>query len=297
MSLEIERHSKMALQKPQITEQKTSANWRHRRFLIGLIIFTIIWLIPAIWTLLLSIRTETSIQKNLLQIIPNPVTFENWAYILSSSRVIRWFFNSLLVAVVHTSAQLLVCSLAAYAFARIDFWGRRFIYPLALAGFMIPFEAIFIPVYLLFANLELHNTYWALIIPGIASSFGIFLLTQFFKGIPRELEEAAYMDGATRFGVYWRIIMPLSAPVLTTLAIFTFLGNWNSYLWPLVSATRPEMQTITVGLIKMTNQSSFLDFYGRNMAGAWLTALPILIFFFVFQRRIISGIAINSGIK
>ena len=276
------------------TKNKQNKSWR---YLITLAIFTFVWLIPASWTLLISFRSESSIQRDILQIIPSPATLENWIFVLSSSKLTRWFLNSLFVAVVHTAAQIVVCSLAAYAFARIDFYGKRVLYPLALAGFMIPFEATFIPVYLLFADLKLHNTYWALIIPGIASSFAIFLLAQFFKGIPKELEEAAFIDGATRLGAYLRIIMPLSVPVLTTLAIFTFLGNWNSYLWPLVSATQPEIMTITVGLRKITQTWGFVEFYGRNMAAAWLTAMPILVFFFVFQRRIISGIAVNSGIK
>ena len=205
--------------------------------------------------------------------------------------------NSVLVSTTHTLAQLTVCSLAAYAFARLDFYFKRILYILVLAGLMVPFEATFLPVYLLFADLKLHNSLIALILPGIASSFAVFLLTQFFRGIPLELEEAAMMDGAGRFRIFLTIIIPLSTPVLTTLAIFTFLGNWNSYLWPLISATTTDVYTIVIGLRKISQSWGFVDFYGRNLAAAVFTALPIILFFFVFQRRIISGIAINSGIK
>jgi multiple sugar transport system permease protein len=166
-----------------------------------------------------------------------------------------------------------------------------------LAGLMVPFQATFLPVYLLFSDLGLHNTLTALILPGIASSFAVFLMTQFFRGIPIELEEAAMMDGAGRFRIFLTIILPLSVPVMTALAIFTFLGNWNNYLWPLVSATSTEVYTLVIGLRKVSQSWGFVDFYGRNMAAAIFTALPIVIFFFAFQRRIISGIAINSGIK
>lgn len=266
-------------------------------YLAGLTVFALIWMAPVIWTLVTSFRTEAGIQRNLASFIPTPFTTENWTYILSSSNLWRWFGNSVIVATTHTLAQLVVCSLASYAFARLDFYLKRTLYLLVLAGLMVPFQATFLPVYLLFSDLGLHNTLIALILPGIASSFAVFLMTQFFRGIPMELEEAAMMDGAGRFRIFITIILPLSVPVMTALAIFTFLGNWNNYLWPLVSATSTEVYTLVIGLRKVSQSWGFVDFYGRNMAAAIFTALPIVIFFFAFQRRIISGIAINSGIK
>ena len=260
-------------------------------------VFALIWMLPVVWTVVTSLRPEPALQRNLASLIPYPFTIENWTFILSSSQLWKWLGNSVIVSTTHTLAQLTVCSLAAYAFARLDFHFKRPLYILVLIGLMVPFEATFLPVYLLFSNLKLHNTLIALILPGIASSFAVFLLTQFFRGIPMELEEAAMMDGAGRFRIFLTIIIPLSTPVLTALAIFTFLGNWNSYLWPIISATSSEVYTIVIGLRKISQAWGFVDFYGRNMAAAVFTALPIIIFFFVFQRRIISGIAINSGIK
>ena len=165
---------------------------------------------------------------------------------------------------------------------------------------MVPFEATFLPVYLLFSNLKLHNTLIALILPGIASSFAVFLMTQFFRGIPLELEEAAMMDGAGRFRIFLTIIIPLSTPVLT--ALWRFSLSWAIgivTLWPIISATSSAMSTpSSLACAKSRiKDGAIVDFYGRNMAAAVFTALPIIIFFFVFQRRIISGIAINSGIK
>ncbi|MCY4145011.1 MAG: carbohydrate ABC transporter permease, partial [Chloroflexi bacterium] len=218
-------------------------------------------------------------------------------FILRSSQLWKGLGNSVVVSTTHTLAQLTVCSLAAYAFARLDFYFKRPLYLLVLIGLMVPFEATFLPVYLLFSDLKLHNTLIALILPGISSSFAVFLMTQFFRGIPMELEEAAMMDGAGRFRIFLTIIVPLSTPVMTALAIFTFLANWNSYLWPIISATSSEVYTIVIGLRKLNQAWGDVNFYGRDMAAAVFTAMPIIIFFFVFQRRIISGIAINSGIK
>ena len=189
-----------------------------------------------------------------------------------------------------TVVQLVLCSLAAFAFARIPFRGKRPLYLLVLLGIMVPFEAVLIPVYLLFAGAHLHNTWWALIAPDIASPLALFLLTQFFQEIPTELDEAAYLDGASRFTVYWRIILPLATPILATLAIFTFLGTSNEYLWPLVSATDRNSLTITIGLRKLAETFGHQERdLGLKMAGASVGGIPILIFYFIFQRRIVAG--------
>lgn len=266
-------------------------------YILAVGLFALVWMLPVVWTVVTSFRPETALQRNLASLIPYPFTTENWAFILRSSQLWKWLGNSAFVSTTHTLAQLTVCSLAAYAFARLDFYFKRPLYILVLMGLMVPFEATFLPVYLLFSNLKLHNTLIALILPGIASSFAVFLLTQFFRGIPLELEEAAMMDGAGRLRIFLIIIIPLSTPVITALAIFTFLGNWNSYLWPIISATSSDVYTIVIGLRKLNQAWGDVNFYGRDMAAAIFTALPIVIFFFVFQRRIISGIAINSGIK
>lgn len=255
-----------------------------------------VWLIPIAWTLSLSFRPEDSITANLTLLLPTPFTSENYDFVFRSSRIPRWFLNSLIVASARTFLQLMICSLAAYSFARVRFPFRQYVFYFVLIGLMVPGQATFIPVYLLFSNLKLLNSFPALIVPGVASPFAVFLLVQFFKGIPIELEEAARLDGASRIGVYWRIFLPLSTPVLTALAIFTFLGTWNEYLWPLVAATDPDVMTITIGLTNLT-ATTYTANYGETMAAAWTAGLPIVFFFFVFQKRIISGIQISSGIK
>lgn len=282
------------------TNQQQLARRRQRRnhlfIMLGLIALAVVWLVPMIWTFSASLRTEASIQSDLTRLVPVPFTLENYQSILGSSQLGRWFVNSLIVAVVRTVLQLMICSLAAYAFARIKFPGRNILFPFVLVGLMVPGEATLIPVYLLFSNLKLLNTYTALIVPGIASSFAVFLLVQFFRNIPVELEEAAMLDGASRLGVYFRIFLPLSTPVLTTLSIFTFLGTWNDFLWPLMVATDPQIMTITVGLRNLTATVDRIQF-AQTMAAAWAAGLPIVVFFLIFQQRIISGIQVSSGIK
>jgi multiple sugar transport system permease protein len=261
-------------------------------------LFTFIWMMPALWSLITSFRYEADIQRQLITLVPTRLTFESYARILGDGLVVQWFVNSIAVAGIRTVVQIALCSLAAYAFARIPFPGKRPLYLLVLIGIMVPFEAVLIPVYLLFASVHLHNTWWALIAPDIASPIALFLLTQFFQEIPTELDEAAYLDGAGRFTIFWRIILPLSGPILATLAIFTFLGTWNEYLWPLVSATDRESLTVTIGLRKMAETFGHQERnLGLKMAGAWVGGIPILIFYIIFQRRIVDGIRLTSGFK
>ncbi len=164
----------------QLRQKRAEQNKiRHRLYLLALAIFALLWMSPVIWTVVTSFRTEPSLQRNLASFIPTPFTTENWTFILSNGNLWKWFGNSLIVSTIHTFAQLVVCSLAAYAFARLDFYFKRPLYLLVLVGLMVPFQATFLPVYLLFSNLKLHNTLIALILPGIASSFAVFLMTQF----------------------------------------------------------------------------------------------------------------------
>jgi multiple sugar transport system permease protein len=272
--------------------------WKHLIFALIFCGFTFLWMLPATWSLVTSFRFETDIQRDLIGLSPFPFTTDHYQRILGDGLVARWFLNSLVVASSRMVIQLTLCSLAAFAFTRIPFKGKRLAYVLVLIGIMVPFEAILIPIYLFFADLRLHNTYIALIAPEVASPLAVFLLTQFFQEIPTELDEAAYLDGASRLTVYLRVILPLATPVLTTLAIFTFLGTWNEYLWPLVSSTNREALTLTIGLRKLAetfgHQTRDL---GLKMAGAWVGGIPILIFYFIFQRRIVSGIKLTSGFR
>ena len=283
---------------PRVASRRKPINWPNVLLYLMFCAFTFVWMLPAAWSLVTSFRYEADIQRDLVTLVPIPFTVDHYARILGDGQVNRWFLNSIVVASARTIIQIAFCSLAAFAFARIPFRGKRPLYILVLVGLMVPFEVILIPVYLLMADLDLHNTWAALVAPEIASPLALFLLTQFFQEVPHELDEAAHMDGATRFDVYRRIILPLAKPVLATLAIFTFLGTWNEYLWPLVSSTDRDALTVPIGLRKLAetfgHQTRDL---GLKMAGAWVGGIPILIFYFIFQRRIVNGIRLNSGIK
>jgi multiple sugar transport system permease protein len=293
--------TQLAQRIPASAKAPTTPLLRQRWFRVTIfslfLAFALLWMAPIIWTVATSLRTQEAIQRDLVSFIPVPFTLDHWQRILGASQLPRWFLNSIFVSTSTTVLNLFINSLAAYAFVRLPFSGKRILYPLVLIGLMIPSEATFIPVYLFFADLKLHNTFIALIMPGLASSFGVFLMVQFFKGIPGELMDAAFVDGAGHWTVYSRIVLPLSRPVLTTLAVFTFLGSWNSYLWPLVSATSPEVMTLTVGLNNLSTSVSGVINYGWETASAAAAALPAILFFLVFQRQIISGIQVSSGLK
>jgi multiple sugar transport system permease protein len=258
-----------------------------------------VWLVPIVWMLSLALQPNELLARTTSNVawglIPWPFTLENLTFVLSQGLTPRWFLNSAIVSGSMTLLVLALSSMAGYAFARIRFPGRRIIYPLVLAGLVIPEQAVFIPLYTMFADWGWHNGYAALVAPRLAVPIGVFLMTQFFRGIPDYIEEAARLDGAGRWTIFTRIMLPLSVPAMVTLAILTFLYAWNDYLWPLVSASRPEMFTITLGLASL--QANFADSegLGRVMASGVLASLPVVLLFLLFQRHVVRGIAMGSG--
>ncbi len=264
-----------------------------------LVLAALVWLVPIVWMLSLALQPNELLARTTSNVawglIPWPFTFENLTFVLSQGLTPRWFLNSAIVSGSMTLLVLALSSMAGYAFARIRFPGRRIIYPLVLAGLVIPEQAVFIPLYTMFADWGWHNGYAALVAPRLAVPIGVFLMTQFFRGIPDYIEEAARLDGAGRWTIFTRIMLPLSIPAMVTLAILTFLYAWNDYLWPLVSASRPEMFTITLGLASL--QANFADSegLGRVMASGVLASLPVVLLFLLFQRHVVRGIAMGSG--
>lgn len=272
-------------------------NARSTFYTIGMSLFVFIWAVPIIWMFSLSLTPNSILQRTTANLIPPQFTFENFVTALRVGQMPRWFLNSVIVTVVTTLLTLILCAAAGYAFARIDFRGKKIVYPFVLAGLMVPKEAMFIPLFLMFAGLDLQNTYTALILPRVATPLGVFIMTQFFKAIPHEIEEAAQIDGANRFMIFWRIMLPMSIPALTALAIFTFILTWNDYLWPLVIATKQEMFTLTTGLASLQGNFAQATELGSLMARGVISIAPLLILFLVFQRNLIRGIAVSSGGK
>ena len=272
---------------------------RARLVLTLLLLLGFIWLVPILWMLSMSLQPNDLLARTTsntaLGLIPLPFTFENFVDLFRFGLTPRWFLNSIVVALGMTASVLFLSALAGYAFARIPFRGKRIVYPLVLAGLMIPEQAVFIPLYTMFADWQMHNGYAALILPRLAVPFGVFLMTQFFRGIPNYLDEAASLDGANRWTIFSRILLPLAVPAMTTLGILTFLYAWNDYLWPLVSATQREMFTITIGLASIQSNFAQSEGLGRVMASGVMASLPVVMLFLAFQRFIIRGIALGGG--
>lgn len=259
------------------------------------LVLTAIVLLPVIVIVLTAFKPAAEINAYPPTLLPGTWTLDNFAKIFSDLPFGRLFLNSLVFAGGVTVFALVFDSLAAYALARIDFRGNRVVLIVIVASLMIPFQATLIPVYQLVAQLGWVNTFAGLIIPRAADAFGIFFLRQFFIALPRDLDNAARIDGAGEFRIFRSIVLPNAVPALLTLAIFTFVNNWNDLLWPLVFTTSPDMGTITSGLTLLTGPSGIIP-YGTMMAGSLIAVLPLAIMFLIMQRRFIESVA-TTGLK
>jgi len=257
-------------------------------------VVAVIWLIPLIWMLLTSFKHESMAITLPPRWLPIPFTLENYLKVLTDSLIPRWFLNTTIVAFIVTFGVVIIDSLAAYGLARIDFKGKNLVFWVIVSGLMIPDQVLIIPLYFLFNNLNLLNSFPALILPRLALPLGVFILKQFFEGLPLELEEAAQIDGCSRLKMYWYIVMPLSKPAIAAVAVFTFIATWNAFLWPLIVANTEEMYTIPVGIANF--QGVHGTEYAMLMAGSMVASLPMLVAFLFLQKQIIKGIAM-SGIK
>jgi multiple sugar transport system permease protein len=267
-----------------------SGRWRNRGLLIMLAIAVLAMAAPLLWTIILSLKPNSELMRGTQTALLPPYTLQNYLDILGHSAVFGWLLNSTIVSLAVTLGVLVLASLAGYGFARLRFPGRDVIFVVVLLGLSIPEQSVIIARHQMFSALHLHNTYGGLILPGLAAPFGVFLMTQYFRAIPRELEEAAWLDGASRFRTFWRILLPLSLPAQATLGIFTFLSTWNDYWWPLISATNSDRYTLTVGVASSQMNFAQTNGLGFLMAQAVFASLPILIVYVIFQRYIVAGV-------
>jgi multiple sugar transport system permease protein len=263
--------------------------------LTATVVFAVLWMIPVVWVVAMSLKPNAELMRSTAGFLPVPFTLDNYVNLVKLATVPRWLLHSFVVALSMTLAVLVVSSMAGYAFARLSFPFKRTLFVLTLAGLMVPEQAVFIPLFTMFADWQLHNTHAALVMPRVAVPIGVFLMTQFFRAVPRELEEAAELDHASHFTIFRRIMLPLSVPALTTLGLFTFIYAWNDFLWPLVSATKADMFTVTVGLASIQGNFAFSEGLGSVMASAVFASLPIVILFLIFQRFIVAGVAMGAG--
>jgi len=249
---------------------------------------------PFIWMVLTSLKDISEIFAYPPHWWPRVLRPENYVAAFQAAPFGRFYLNSIFVATVVTLGQLITCSMAAFAFARLRFKGRDLLFYLFLGTMMIPYNVTMIPSFMILYWLGWIDSYKALIVPGLASAFGTFLLRQFFMTIPRDLEEAAYIDGASKLRVLWNVIVPVSKPALATLAIFTFMGVFNDFIWALIVINSQELQTVQLGLAIFRDQ--YVTQWDLLMAGSVTAVLPILLVFFFAQKYFIQGITL-SGLK
>ncbi|HIW32069.1 MAG TPA: carbohydrate ABC transporter permease [Candidatus Paenibacillus intestinavium] len=271
---------------------------------IGLVliasIIAVIFLIPLIWMLSTAFKNDFEALSGQMNLFPIKPTVNNFVQGIQGEfmnvPIMRWIANSLLVGVAGTIIVLFIDSMAAYGLARLnDLPLRRVMLPIFIASLMIPSVLTFLPMYMEFNALGLLNTYPALILPATAGAFGVFLLYQFFVSFPKEIEEAARIDGANKWHIYARILLPSATSIMVTLAIFTFMGIYNDFVWPLYATSSPEMRTITAGIAIMAT-GSYTQSYGKLMAMTTIAALPVIIIFIVGQRSFVKAIT-QSAVK
>jgi multiple sugar transport system permease protein len=268
-----------------------SSKWAYLFLTSGLVVMVG----PFLWMILGSLKPAADFLRNPPAFLPSTATTDNYGRLFDQLDFPRFFFNSSVIALAVTVGTLVFCPMLGYALAKLHWHGKGVIMGLVLATLMVPAGITLIPNFILMSNLGLVNTYPGLILPFLAGPFGVFLMRQFMMGIPDELLEAARIDGANEFKVFWSVVMPIATPVLATLAILTFLGNWNSFLYPLVMAQEPGMYTLPVALATFATGQYQAD-HGMLMAGSVVLVIPVLIVFVLFQRWITEGIA-TTGLK
>lgn len=268
-------------------------------FFLLLALPAFIWLVPTLWMLSLSLQPNALLARTtsntLWGIVPLPFTLENYANLLTQGQIHVWFFNSFMVAIGMTLGVLILSTTAGFAFARLQFTGKRFLLVFILLGLMIPEQAVFIPLYTMFSDYGWHNSHHGLIIPRLAVPIGVFIMYQFFKGVTRDVEEAARIDGANTFQIFWHVMLPLARPAMMTVAILTFLYAWNDYLWPLVSAQRTEHFTITLGLASLQSNFAQSEGLGSVMASGVLASLPVVVLFLIFQKYVVKAVSVGGS--
>ena len=255
----------------------------------------VVTLFPLFWLVSTALKSPTeNIFQSPPQLLPSHPTLENFVSVWHSLPFGQYLFNSTLVAVLTVCLNLMFCSLAAYPLARLSFLGRDWIFMAIVSTIMIPFQIVMIPLYILIVKLGLINTYLGMIFPSLASAFGIFLLRQAFSSVPKEMEEAARMDGCSELGLWWYVMLPAIRPALATLAIFEFIGSWSDFLWPLIVIQDEKLYTLTLGVAKLHGTFS-LD-WRLVAAGSVISIAPVLILFLFLQRYIVPT-ETSSGVK
>lgn len=273
---------------------KLRSNLLHVLLHVALLTLGIIFLLPFIWSISTSLKPMSDLFQVVPKLIPSQIRWQNYGDVLEYIPFARIYANTIIVTVARVIGQVFLASLAAYAFSRMQFPGRDFLFFLLLAGLMVPQQVLTIPNYAMMRQVGWLDTYQGLIIPLLFSSFGVFLLRQYFLSIPADFQEAATLEGANPFQIYWQIYLPLARPALAAFAFLVIQWSWNEFLWALIMTSRTEMQVLSVGVALF--QGQYFTNNALLMAAANMATIPVLILFVVFQRQLVEGITL-SGLK
>ena len=259
------------------------------------ILLLLLWTAPLLWALSTALRPELETVSRQFHWLPQSWTLEAFAKTLGAGKLLRWLFNSFFVALAVTLATMAISLMAAYAFSQLRFRGRNIVFGVAMLGFLLPFEALLVPLFRTMNQLGMINTYAGIVLPQVVAPVVIYVFKQFFDAIPADFREAASMDGAGPLRVLWSVYLPISGNIVWAMAIVTFIAAWNNFLWPFIVVTSNEMMTIPLGLTQ--TYDAFGVRYAQLMAAALLGALPVALAYAVFQRRVTQGFLAASGLK
>ena len=259
------------------------------------ILLLLLWTAPLLWALSTALRPELETVSRQFHWLPQSWTLEAFAKTLGAGKLLRWLFNSFFVALAVTLATMAISLMAAYAFSQLRFRGRNIVFGVAMLGFLLPFEALLVPLFRTMNQLGMINTYAGIVLPQVVAPVVIYVFKQFFDAIPADFREAATMDGAGPLRVLWSVYLPISGNIVWAMAIVTFIAAWNNFLWPFIVVTSNEMMTIPLGLTQ--TYDAFGVRYAQLMAAALLGALPVALAYAVFQRRVTQGFLAASGLK
>ncbi|UCM91975.1 carbohydrate ABC transporter permease [Streptomyces marincola] len=252
-------------------------------------IFALLWLLPFVWAVATSFQREEDVASPGLNPIKGVLTLDAYRQVFERGTLPTWAFNSVLIAGLVTLLTIVVSTLAAYGFSRGTFRGRRTLLAVTVASIMVPPQLLIVPLFQQMLTFNLVDTYWSIILPQVVAPMMVFILKRFFDAIPRELEEAARIDGASDLRVFWSIVLPLSRPIVSAVSVFVFIGAWNNFLWPFIITNDPDLMTLPVGLA--TVKDAYGIQYAQSMAAAMLAAAPLIVVFLFFQRRIVKSVA------
>ncbi|NCO87984.1 MAG: carbohydrate ABC transporter permease [Rhodobacterales bacterium] len=283
------------------TRSATEMSRPARRFGIGRILLTLltliaaaIWFLPIYWAIVTSLRSDADTVRE-FTLLPSSPTISGYIYGITNSQLPVWYLNSTITSVVITVVAVLVSAMTGYAISQLRFPGRNLLWWTILASFMIPVPALIVNHFVIIADVKLLNTHAGIILPMLLTPVTVIVYKGFFDGLPREYREAAVMDGANPYQLFYRVFLPMNWGVTTAMAIITFIGAWNSFLWPFLVAQNVQMMTVAVGIT--TVQDAFGVAYGRVLAGAVMASLPVALAYLLFQRRVTQAIALSAGIK